>query len=391
MRFTRYLSILVSILLLKSTMVMANPVVTGNTAFAFELYSSLEKKGNLFISPYSISTALAMTYAGAKGNTAQQMSKVLHFSTQHKSFHPSFGVLQEEIQNDISMELTNTLWTQENMLLQKQFTQILQTSYHTQPYTVDFKEHTEKARKKINQHVSNHTHQKITELIEPGILNNLTRLILVNAIYFKGHWIAAFNAKRTVSRPFRMNEETQFEVPMMRQEHYFNYMENNTLQILEMPYDSDDSVSMIILLPKEYNGLAKLETILNAPTFENWLSQMQRRKVTVVLPKFKMKTSLELSETLSGIGMPDAFTANRADFSGINGRKNLYLSSVIHQAFVEVNETGTEAAAATAVHITTRSIAPRTRLFHADHPFTFLIRHKSGSILFMGRVTNPTQ
>ncbi len=378
-------------------------VAEGNTAFAIELYAQLTKakNDNLFFSPYSISTALAMTYIGAKGKTATQMAQVLNFPDSKTKLHPIFFRLQKQVNDaahdDIELKVANAIWSQQKHSFVKDFKDSLQKYYQANLQKADFKTAHEPVRQKINAWVEKQTNDKIKNLIKKGVLNRLTRMVLVNAIYFKGNWVTPFDSSDTKNTPFWTTAADSVEVPMMNQKHWFGYMENTDLQLLELPYDAANNseagndLSMLVLLPRERDGLAKLEKLLNPQNLAKWLLSLRHQKVKVFLPKFKINTGFELSKTLTSMGMPNAF-GNKADFSGMDGTKNLYLTSVVHQAFVDVNEKGTEAAAATGVIVGTRSIAPPSPTFRADHPFIFLIRHNlSGSILFIGRIVNPTK
>jgi serpin B len=370
-------------------------VVEGNKAFAFGLYEKLkEVEGNLFFSPYSISTALAMTYAGARGNTEKQMGTALHFTLDQKQFHPAFACLEAQLKavqekGDIEVNIANALWAQEDYVFLKEFLDLIHSNYGTVLNHVDFEMACEEARKKINAWVEQKTKDKIKDLIKPGVLNSLTRLVLTNAIYFKGRWESQFKKSRTKESPFWLSIDKSVEVPMMTQKRQFKYMESESVQILELPYVGDD-LAMIVLLPRKIDGLAQLEADLSVENLNMWIDHLRKKEVSVFLPKFKMTSQFRLSETLASMGMPDAFGGN-ADFSGIDGTKDLFISAVIHKAFVDVNEEGTEAAAATAAVISLTS-APSTPppTFRADHPFVFLIRdNRSGSILFVGRIVNP--
>ncbi|RKZ44756.1 MAG: serpin family protein [Gammaproteobacteria bacterium] len=412
---TRWAIILPSFLLMFGQFAYAQNspawLVRGNTAFALDLYKQLkeDKSDNLFFSPYSLSTALAMTYAGAKGETAKQMYRVLHFSQAQAELHPAFHLLQSQInaaqnQKNIELNIANALWGQKNYPFLDTFKNDIQKYYGAKLESVDFKTAYQNLHEDINTWVENQTQHKIKNLIKPGVLNNLTRLVLVNAIYFKGNWASPFDGDNTENAPFWVNPNNSITVPMMNQKNYFGYMENDSLQVLELPYAfsrqdtgrfgdfSDNDLSMIILLPKARDGIAQLEGLLSVGKLEKWLEHLRWQKVKVFLPRFKINTGFELSKTLDSMGMPDAFNESQADFSGMGGAKKLAITKVIHQAFVDVNEKGTEAAAATAVIMGTRGMAPPPPTFRADHPFIFLIRHNSsGSILFMGRVINPTQ
>jgi serpin B len=390
---------------------LINPVVKGNTAFALDLYAQLKtaKSGNLFYSPYSISTALAMTYAGAKGETGTQMSKVLHFPECQTALHPAFSLLQDQIndaaQKNIKLSIANALWGQKGHPFRKEFKDAVKNYYKAALKEVDFRTAYEAARKVINAWVEKKTHEKIKDLVPKRVLKPMTRLVLVNAIYFKGNWASPFKTGDTKDMPFMVTPNNSVEVPMMTQKSYFGYKKNDSLQVLELPYAKnrlenplelpssydDNTVSMIVLLPRQRDGLAELESSLNPANLDEWLDGLRRKKVKVFLPKFKVSTGFELSNTLKKMGMPDAFNDD-ADFSGMDGTTDLSIMSIIHKAFVDVNEKGTEAAAATAVFVGTRGLPPPTPTFRADHPFIFLIRHNSsGSILFMGRVVNPVK
>jgi serpin B len=385
---------------------LISTVSDGNSAFAFYLYTQLKanNNGNLFFSPYSLSIALAMTYAGAKGKTATQMAKVLHFPKEQ--VHAAFHLLQGQVNaahvqnNNVELRTANALWGQKRYPFLESFKETLKKDYEVQVKEVDFRRHYKRIHKEINAYVESQTNDKIKDLIKPGIIKSLTRLVLVNAIYFKGNWATPFDKDKTEKLPFWLTSNNSVEVPMMNQKSHFSYMDYDGIQLLELPYAvqktgkfgySDDKLSMIILLPKARDGLAQLERLLTVENLDRWLDRSYWLKVKVFLPKFKINTGFELSKTLASMGMPDAFN-EKANFSGMDNTKELYLSSVIHQAFVDVNEKGTEAAAATAVMGMTRGMSPPPPTFRADHPFIFLIRHNSsGSILFMGRVVNPTQ
>ena len=368
---------------------MLDSVVSGNTHFAFELYAALKAdEGNLFFSPYSISTALAMTYAGARHNTAEQMAQVLHFTLEPTSFHPTMGQLQQQInasQNGITLNVANSLWIEKEYSLLKDFLEIVKNNYSAELNSVEFQQ-AEEAANVINVWVEEKTSGKIQDIVTPGQLK-LALLVLVNAIYFKGNWASQFEQQNTRNEPFWITPDLQIEVPMMIQSNIFNYMQNEMVEILELPYQDDD-ISMVIFLPRTQNGLAELENRLSTEEYTDWLKQLHPQEIIMLLPKFKMEKQFELSQTLAAMGMPDAFS-DAADFSGMDGSKMLVISDVVHKAFVEVNEEGTEAAAVTGViAVLTSSSPPHT--FRADHPFLFLIRHQpSESILFLGRVVNP--
>jgi len=368
-------------------------LVRGDNAFALDLYGKLrEQEGNLFFSPYSISTALGMTYAGARGNTEAQMAKVLHFDLPQEKLHPAFKSLLEGLgarrkEGGYELSVANALWGQKGYPWLKEFLDVTRGNYGAGLREVDFAGDTEGARKTINDWVEKQTREKIKELLLKGDVGRETALVLTNAIYFKGDWASQFKKDRTRPGPFSLSDGTKVEVPMMRQTEEFGYMETEDLQALELPYVKGH-LAMIVLLPRKVDGLPALEGSLTVEKLEGWLGLLHKEEeVSVILPKFKMTSRFELNEVLKALGMTDAFDG--ADFSGMDGVRDLFISKVIHKAFVDVNEEGTEAAAATAVAVD-RAVA-RMAEFHADHPFLFLIRdNASGSILFMGRVADPT-
>ena len=376
-------------------------VVGGNSEFAFDLYAKIKddpaiKKagGNLFFSPYSISTALAMTWAGAKGRTAKQMAEVLHFTLPQAQLHKAFGALEKQLneageKGGYELNVANALWGQSGYNFLDEFLELTEKSYGARLKEVDFMTQTEKARQIINAWVEEKTQEKIKDLIRPGVLDDLTRLVLTNAIYFKGDWVSQFDKKQTKDESFKLNQREQVTVPMMHIKERFGYRADDRLQVLQLPYKGEE-LSMIILLPNRIDGLADMEKSLTIDKLNEWTKGLRKQEVVVYLPKFKMTTDFELAEYLKKMGMPDAFSLPPADFSGITGVKDLYISNVIHKAFVAVDEEGTEAAAATAVVMKLTSVPAPPKVFRADHPFIFIIRdNHSESILFMGRVMNP--
>ena len=381
----------------------AEKVVAGNNAFGFELYGKLKglggNRGNVFMSPYSISTALGMTYAGARGNTEAQMAKVMHFEVGQGALHPAFGAIISDLKgrDKKAYELTtaNALWAQKGYPFRKEYFELVMGNYGAGLENVDFAGATEEARRTINAWVEKETKDKIKELFKPGVLDDGTRLVLTNAIYFKGKWEEAFDKKRTKDEVFHVDAimlRGQPIVPFMHMNARFKYWEGDGFQMLELPYKGDE-LAMVIFLPRAVDGLAKLEEKLTAENVMKWMGQMQSQEVEVALPRFKMESEFSLGGTLSAMGMTDAFSLERADFSGMTEKGQLYISAVVHKAYVEVNEEGTEAAAATGVAIAPTAVPePRTPVvFKADHPFFFMIRDKgTGSILFMGRVVDPS-
>lgn len=372
-----------------------DPVVGGNTAFAIDLYHRLcGAEDNLFLSPYSISTALAMTYAGARATTETQMARVLRFALPQDELHAAFAELEahfDKVQQpgDIALLVANSLWPQVGYPFLDAFLDLCQRCYGVSITPVDYASDPEAARKTINAWVENKTRNKIQELLQPRNVGSDTTLALVNAIYFKGAWLNPFDPEQTVEGPFWLSPGKSVTVPMMQQRERFGYAEVDGVQILDMPYAGND-LSMIVLLPALDVGVTRLEEPLTLETLAKWTSYLDWMKVQVHLPRFKITGRFDLGDTLMAMGMPGAFYYGAADFSGMTGARDLFISKVVHKAFVEVNEQGTEAAAATAVTMG-RGFGGPVPVFEADRPFLFLIRDRaSGSILFLGRVVDPT-
>lgn len=374
-------------------------IAENNNAFATQLYGRLAKgeSDNLFFSPYSITTALATTYNGAQGQTAKQMSHVLHFTLPLDRMNAAFSALSGELDGNAQsngtqvydLALANALWTQTGFAMNSGFLQTVTQSYGADVQQADFINDPTQAANDINSWVADQTGDEIQNLIAPGDLTASTRLVLVNAIYFQGNWESPFDASQTSDQPFHVNAKTQTTVSMMNQEEAISYMENKQLQVAEFPYIGGN-LSMVVLLPRAVDGLSALEDSLTAEKLGQLLAKLSNTEVQVYLPKFQLTSQFELSSTLSAMGMPLAFTSH-ADFAGISTSVPLQISHVIHKAFVDVNETGTKAAAATGVGIVANAVSEPLVEFRADHPFLFLIRDRtSGAILFMGRVTNPS-
>jgi serpin B len=371
-------------------------IVRGNTDFAIDIYlKTCQESGDMFFSPYSISTALAMTYAGARNETEKQMAQALRFSLAQERLHPAFSELQTRLQrlqkiSDFKLNIANALWIEKSYQLLAEFLDVSQKNYDATLFHLDFKKDSENSRLKINGWVEKKTEGKIRDLLAEGIITALTRLVLTNTIYFKAEWENQFNADNTKTDKFWLTEEKKTEVQMMEQRNYFGYEEFENLQVLEMRYQGG-ALSMFVFLPKKIDGLSDVESELNSGTLKGWTSNLRRQEVRVYLPKFKTTKDLNLKEILVSMGMADAFSMN-ADFSGMEPEKELFITDALHKAFIEVDEAGTEAAAATAVVVGVKSAFPikEPPVFRADHPFMFLIReNENKSILFMGRLTEP--
>ncbi len=362
--------------------------------FLSELHNDIE--GNIFISPYSIFTALSMTYEGARNITAEEMKNVLNIKQDNESFHNYMRGLYEYLNenSEYNISTANALWVRENFKLLQDYVNIIQTYYGGESTEVDFS-NPDQAAEIINSWVENQTNNLIKDLVKPSAINPaLTMLILTNAIYFKGLWQIQFDEVNTTDREFEISDSNKIDVPTMSligKEDRFNYTETDDLQILELPYKGDE-MSMIILLPKEGIDLNYIINSINEENFSQWIDIMGRRKVDIYLPKFKFETSYKLNDYLVALGMENAFSG-QADFSGIDGKKDLFIDSVVHKAFIEVNEEGTEAAAATAVIMNLKAgpdDGDSRVYFDCDHPFIFLIQHKdTKTIVFSGVVNNP--
>lgn len=370
-------------------------IIHSNNRFAWDLYHQVsESEDNILFSPYSLSNALAMTYAGSAGETAEQMAKVLHFHLSADAVHPAFSQLANLIQvqpaQGYRMQMANRLWGQENYGFLDRFITLTQEYYGAGLQEVDFETQPEETRLMINQWVAEQTQDTIANLIPEGSFDRTTRLVLTNAIYFQGNWLLPFQPENTKPELFTFLSGEELPVPMMHQKNRFWYGELNGVKVLRLFY-VDYGVSMLILLPESVEKLPQLEQELNSGTLESLIECADREyMVDLWLPKFKITAEFELKEILSAMGMEMAFSKEEANFSGMNGNpQDLYLSAVIHKAFIDVNEVGTEAGAGSAVIAGSRSTAPPA-IFRADRPFIFLIQdNESDSILFLGRVVNP--
>ncbi|XP_026854867.2 leukocyte elastase inhibitor-like [Electrophorus electricus] len=373
----------------------------ANNTFALDLYHALNKdkpSGNIFFSPLSISAALSMVYLGARGNTAEEMAKVMSFSSV-PDVHTHFKALSSSINSPKAsyiLRLANRLFGEKTFSFLHDFLDSTQKFYQAELQAVDFIGSSEESRQLINHWVEEQTESKIKDLLKPGMVTGMTRLALVNAIYFKGNWLQRFNAQDTTEMPFQINKNEKRPVEMMYQKKKFpfNYIPEYRLRVLELPYVQEE-LSMLVLLPEEAGDgsdpLQKLESELTVDKLLEWTNPANMDAVTdinVHLPKFKLEEESSLKNTLTKMGMVSLFQCNSADLTGMSSTAGLFLSAVAHKAFVEVNEEGTEAAAATVGFV--RLCKFREENFKADHPFLFFIRHNTiKSILFFGKFTGP--
>ncbi|MFC2022005.1 serpin family protein [Chloroflexota bacterium] len=374
-------------------------LVDGNSEFAFDLYQALgDSGGNLFYSPYSISQALAMTYAGARGDTEKQMADTLNFLLSQDSLHPAFNGLDIDLssrgegakgkdEGGFRLNIVNAIWGQEDFKFLSEYLDILAENYGAGLRILDFIKAPEQSRITINAWVSDQTEGRIEDLIPQGTIDALTRLVLTNAIYFNAAWQYPFNEEATSDGLFYLLDGGTITIPMMRLTESLGYTSGDGYQVVELPYDGNE-LSMVILLPD--NGQFKdFEEALNYRKVDGVISDVKRSQVSLQMPKFEFESEFSLKSALVAMGMPVAFSAN-ADFSGMMGSKDLSIDEVIHKAFVSVDEAGTEAAAATAV-IMKLTAAPEEPIeVTVNRPFIFLIRDiETSAILFIGRVLNP--
>lgn len=373
----------------------------ASNRFAVELFNTLSQEnpaGNIFFSPVSISSALAMIFLGTRGNTAQELQRTLHFDTV-KDVHSRFMDLNANLNKrgaSYILKLANRLYGEKTYNFLPEFLSSTQKMYGAELASVDFQHASEDARKVINEWVRGQTEGKIPELLGAGVVDNMTKLVLVNAIYFKGVWQEKFMEEATTEEPFKLNKKNTKMVKMMylKKKFRLGFIEDLKCRVLELPY-KDKELSMIILLPDDIDdesmGLRKIEEQMTLEKLQEWTKpeSMFLTEVSVHLPKFKLEESYNLNSHLARLGVRDLFSSNKADLTGISGGRELSISKVIHKSFVEVNEEGTEAAAATAAIAVFCMLTPE-ETFRADHPFIFLIRDNvTGTVLFMGKLTSP--
>jgi serpin B len=374
-------------------------LVGGNSDFAIDLYQKLRTKdGNIFYSPYSISLALAMTYAGARGETEEQMADTLHYGLGQDRLHPAFNSLDMELASrgegaegkddeGFRLNIVNAIWGQKDYEFLTDFLDTLAQNYGAGLRVLDFIGAPEESRVTINDWVSDQTEGRIEDLIPQGMINTLTRLVLTNAIYFNAAWMFQFNEDATIDGVFHLISGDEVTAPMMRQTESFGYTEGDDYQAVELPYDGGE-LSMVILLPDsgEFSGF---ESSLDFEKLQGIIDDISYQEIALTMPKFEFESSFDLKQTLSEMGMANAFS-DSADFSGMTGKRELFIAEVVHKAFVAVDEAGTEAAAATAVVMPTSAVPEEPVPVKIDRPFIFLIRDiETGALIFVGRIVNP--
>jgi len=381
----------------------AASVPDANNLFSASLYRQLaagDATSNIFFSPYSISSALAITYEGARGTTADEIRSVFYFPANQTAMRERYAAENAAINagdTGYSLSTANALWAEKNSTFLPSYSATANTYYGANTTNLDFAGQSGASRQVINAWVADKTNNKILNLLPPGSITPLTRLVITNAVYFKGTWLMQFDANRTRDAVFTRSDGTTVTVKMMQQtdkDAIFHYAENADIQMLSLPYMAKDGqgLSMVILLPRN-NSISAAVPYLDPSNLTALEASATSRQVKVYIPKFKFETQYSLPDTLSAMGMPTAFSGN-ADFSGMDGEKDLYISDVVHKAYIEVNEGGTEAAAATAVVMIESARDPASEtpipVFKADHPFLFVIQdNNTGTILFAGRVADP--
>jgi serpin B len=366
--------------------ITATNMVDANNIFMLDYYSAIrEGSDNIFFSPWSIMRAFSVAHEGAGGKTANEMASVFHFPDDAALTRNSIRTIQNNLNvNDSGYELrdANALWIKHDFAIKKEFVDIAKLYYDSEVTQVSFPQD----ESTINSWVEQKTNGKIKDLVSGT--DEYTRLVITNAVYFNGTWQTKFEKNATYDADFRVTKEKTVKVPMMSIKSQFPYAETDNLQMLEMPYKGD-RLSMVVLLPKN-DDLGSLENSLTQENLASWQKEMINKTVDVFVPKFKLETKYDLKEQLSKMGISLAFDPDHADFTKISNEQ-LYISAAVHKAFVNVNEKGTEAAAATGLTMTTTSVPPPPPVFRADHPFIFMIKdNNTGLVLFMGRVVDPT-
>lgn len=364
--------------------------------FGWDLFQQLRRQpGNLFFSPYSVSSALAMTSVGARGQTAAQMTKVMHLPGEASTYSGLHQGLMSSLLNapkGYEIRIANALWGQNKYSFKDEYVQLVQRNYRAEGRTLDFAGSAENSRSTINRWVEQQTNDRIKDLLPSGTITPLTRLVLTNAIYFKGTWSTPFDKKLTKPLDFSLTADQTVKADMMWRSGSFRYTEDEQMQLLELPYQGD-RLTMIVVLPRKKDGLSEVEATLNQDKIAKQLNGMKSTKVVLTLPKIKTTYATSLVDTLSSMGMTDVFDQGKADLSGMDGTRELFISTVVHKAFCEINEEGTEAAAATGAVVTLKSMPakePPPIEFKADHPYLYMIRDtQTGSLLFLGRVADP--
>jgi len=370
----------------------------SNNHFCADLYAQLrDEPGNLIFSPASISTAFAMAYAGASGATAKEMARTLHFTLPPEQLHPAMGALLAGLNSPhpgYELHVADALWAQDGEQFLPHFVDLTRADYAAGLHTVDFAHEPGAARTTINRWVEEQTADKVKDLLPASAVTPATRLVLTNAIYLLAAWEDPFDKNATQDEDFHLSASASVKTPLMHRGGSYNFFDGGSFKALEIPYKNNE-LSMIVLLPNDVDGLKALEQSLTAAKLRDWTGKLHYvRRVIVTLPRFTMTRAFELNDAMAALGMKQAFVRTEADFSGMTGKPELWIGSAVHKAFIDVNEEGTEAAAATGISMRAGAAfrEPPPTIFRADHPFLFVIReNNSDNILFMGRVTDPTR
>lgn len=385
------------------------PIANSQNQFALDMYQQIrdDNQENLIFSSYSIWQALAMVYAGARGNTESQMMTTLHYDLPQNELHTTLGGMNAEIlsrgvapddapegEQPLLLNIANGLWSQEGYALNPDYVDILSQDYGSEMFQVDFANGPAEAiADEINGWISDETEGKIEDVISPDLLSEATRLVLANAIYFKGSWLFQFNVEATEDAPFHLLDGSTVDVPMMSQTEDFGYAVTDTFVAVELPY-AGDTAAMLVIMP--LGDFTEFESGLTLESFDaiRLQAMVTRGEVDLTMPRFEFATEMSLPDTLKAMGMTDAFDPDAADFSGMadTAEGNLFISDVLHQAVIKVDENGTEAAAVTVVIVeVTAAPADEPVEITLDHPFIYAIYDRAtNAILFMGRVTDPS-
>jgi serpin B len=362
--------------------------------FAFKTYSILSNEsGNLFFSPFSVHAALSMMAEGANGSTLEEMDNALALSTDSSTRQQGYEELMNNLNaknSNYNLSIANAIWIEKTYSVKPEFSDILSTYYDTTAFRADFANNPDAERMNINRWVEGKTNNKILNLIPEGNVDSLTRLVIADAIYFKGKWAQIFEKQNTKEAPFFVSSSMNVTVPLMYQSAWTGYYSDNEVKALEMDYEGYN-LSMLILLPDSNHSLSEVESELSSDQINSIRSQIVNTEVHIWIPRFSITRFEKMRDLLIELGMASAFDSSTADFAGINSAKELFISDVFHKTFINVNEFGTEAAAATAVIFAGAAPPMYVKEFRADHPFLFFIMDKqSGAILFMGRVVDPS-
>jgi len=366
-----------------------------NNRFAFDFLQQVSKvnNGNIFFSPISISWAMGMTFAGTSGESQNQISKVFHFPSNSKTFHAKQGGIANELSkkaDSIELKIVNTLWAEKSYSFKHSYSKLMGKTYGAAIQKLDFVSKSEESRGAINDFVLRSTNNRISDLLPKGSVDEYTRLVLTNAVYFKAKWRNQFDKDRTGVANFYLTPETPVKCKMMGMKKEIDYYENESVQAIDLPY-AGNNYSMLIILPRQSTSVDELIKNISPEFLRNIINGLSEEELTVSIPKYKLSTGYQLKKVLSDMGMPQPFT-DEADFSRMSATNDLKISDVFHKAFIEVDEEGTEAAAATAVVLMMKSVFGGEKFFTANRPYLFILREKNtGSILFLGKMADPTK